>query len=396
MPTPLQPALFPVKTAFAQVTGSRSLQLTAPQRIPAQQRFNKLLAKAQTLTEHLADTRALADTFRPLYSSTLQPLQAQRKAGLRSMAVWLDQWLQKKNAGSALRRDATARLCSLSEALAADGDAEMRALHDRHSSMSWRDKQEAAAADKRAMLQQTTGLNMSDRHSAESAHDLLQAGMERAGQHRLDEQTAFDATTAAGRASKPTPDMQQKALDHPQNAPAALRAIYRQLASALHPDREQDATARGRKTELMGQANTAYARRDLMALLALQCHCEPLDAMAVSRTTVDKVAALMTLLKAQVASLKEDAVMAQEQLRGEFRLSDFTPLTAQGLTFALNEQAGVLAAATTFIQQDLQRVKTDTGLKSWLKAQHKQSGPVSFVVGFDVFFDSGFGSSRSR
>ena len=77
--------------------------------------------------------------------------------------------------------------------------------------------------------------------------------------------------------------------------------------------------------------------------------------------------------------------MAQEQLRGEFGLSDFTPLTAQGLTFALNEQAGVLAHATTFIQQGLQRVKTDTGLKSWLKAQHKQSGPVSFVVGFEVF-----------
>jgi hypothetical protein len=42
------------------------------------------------------------------------------------------------------------------------------------------------------------------------------------------------------------------------------------LASALHPDRQTDAQQREVKTGLMQQANQAYARSDLLALLALQ------------------------------------------------------------------------------------------------------------------------------
>ena len=381
MSTPLQPALFPAEAAPARATGSRSLQTIAPKLAPAQQRFDKLFAKAQTLTERLASTRALADTFRPLFSGRLQPLQAQRKAGLRCMAVWLDAWLQKKNAGSALRRDATAMLCSLSESLATDGDAEMRALHDRHSSMSLHDKEKATAA-RHARRQQATDVDPSDLHGAESARDLRQAGMERVGQHRLDEQTAADATAATRRASEPTPDAQQKAPDLPQNAHAALRAVYRQLASALHPDRALDATARVRKTELMGQVNMAYAARDLMALLTLQRHCEQPDATASSRPTAEKMAALTMLLKAQAASLDGEVALALAQLRGEFALSDFTPVTVQGLTLALDEQAGVLADITALMQQDLQRVKTDTGLKRWLKAQQKRSAQTAFTIEF--------------
>ena len=381
MSTPLQPALFPAEAAPARATGSRSLQTIAPRLAPAQQRFDKLFAKAQTLTERLANTRALADTFRPLYSSRLQPLHAQRKAGLRCMAVWLDAWLQKKNAGSALRRDATAMLCRLSESLATDGDAEMRALHDRHSSMSLRDKEKATAA-RHARRQRATGVDPSDLHGAESARDLLQAGMERVRPHRLDEQTAADATVAARRASESAPDAQQKAPDLPQNAHAALRAIYRQLASALHPDRALDATARVRKTELMGQVNMAYVARDLMALLTLQRHCEPPDATAGSRPTAEKMAALTTLLKAQSASLDGEVALALAQLRGEFALSDFTPVTVQGLTLALDEQAGALADVTALMQQDLQRVKTDTGLKRWLKAQQKRSAQTAFTIEF--------------
>ena len=340
MSTPLQSALFPAEAAPARATGSRSLQIIAPELVPAQQRFSKLLAKAQILTERLAGTRALADTFRPLYSSMLQPLQAQRKAGLRCMAVWLDAWLQKKNPGSALWRDTAAMLCSLSESLATDGDAEMQALHDRHSSMSWSDKKEAAAADRLA--------------------------------------------------SQPTPEAQQKAPDLPQNAQAALRAIYRQLASALHPDRALDATARVRQTELMGRVNMAYAARDLMALLTLQRHCKPPDAAAVSRLTAQKRAALTTLLKAQAAALDGEVAMALAQLRSEFALSDFTPVTVQGLTLALDEQAGALMNVTALIQQDLQRVKTDTGLKRWLKAQQKRSAPTPFPIEFPAVFQDFF------
>ena len=358
MPTPLQPELFRAQAAFALVAGSLPPHPSLPQSAFVQQRLDKLFVKVQTLTKCLADTQALADAFRPLYNSTLAPLHAERQARRRSMALWLDEWLQKKNVRFALRRDATAMLCGLSASLATGGDVGMRTLHDRHSTVSLRDKEKAAAA-RHAMLQQEANADPSDWHDAELAHDLLHPTVERPWQQALDEQ-------------------------------AALRTIYRQLASALHPDRELDATARLRKTEMMGQVNAAYARRDLMALLTLQLQGRPLDILAISHRMADKMGALTTLLKAQATLLEEDVAMAQAQLGGEFGFSAVTPVTLQGLTLALDEQARTLLGATALMRQDVQRVKTDTGLKNWLKAQQKQSAWTALPTQFFDAVPGGF------
>ena len=48
------------------------------------------------------------------------------------------------------------------------------------------------------------------------------------------------------------------------DADTLLRRLFRQLASALHPDRETDPQARLRKTALMSEANAAYEKRDLV------------------------------------------------------------------------------------------------------------------------------------
>jgi hypothetical protein len=53
--------------------------------------------------------------------------------------------------------------------------------------------------------------------------------------------------------------------------------VYRQLASALHPDREPDAQQRQRKTTLMQQTNQAYADGDLPALLELEMEARQAD-----------------------------------------------------------------------------------------------------------------------
>jgi hypothetical protein len=273
-----------------------SLQIKAPKLAPAQQRFNKLLEKIELLTQKLAQTQAMADTFRPVYSSTLKPLQARRDVALREMVLWLDGRLQKKGLTPAVLRDAKALVCSLSEGLALAGDAEMRALHDRHSPQSLADKEKSAAEDLQDMMHRMAGVDVSDLNEGASAQDLLHAGMERVRQQMADEQAEKEARAKARRDSKPRSAAQQKALARQQDAQGALRSIYRQLASALHPDREPDELERARKTGLMGEVNAAYERRDLMALLTLQLRFEQIDATAISRMTTDKMAALTLLL----------------------------------------------------------------------------------------------------
>jgi hypothetical protein len=364
-----------------------SLQIKAPRLAPAQLRFNTLLAKIEQLTETLAQTQAMADTFRPLYSRTLQPLQTQRDAALREMVRWLDARLHNpKGLTPAMLRDATALVCALSEGPALAGDISLRAVHDRHSPQSLADKEKSAADNIQDLLQRMTGIDASHANEGVSQQDLLQAGLQRLKQQRLDEQEDKKAKAQARRDSKPKSAAQQKALAQQQDAQGALRTIYRQLASALHPDREPDALERVRKTELMGQANAAYERRDLLALLTLQLRCEQIDATAISRLTADKMAALTQLLKEQAVALEKDLFTSLGNVQAEFALSPFTPVTQAGLMLELDAQAAGLAETVALMQDDLRCVQTDAGLKRWIKMQKKMSRAEEAESDFEAFF----------
>lgn len=382
-----QPPLFSDEAAPAPAPSSDlSLQIKAPKLAPAQLRFNKLLAKIELMTQRLAETQALADTFRPLYHRTLQPLAAKRSTTLRDMVLWLDARVQQKGLTPAVLRDTKAMVCALCEGLALAGDAAMRAVHDRNSAQSLADKEKAAADDIQDMMQRMAGVDVSDLNTGESVQDVLHAGMERVRQQMMAEQEAQEAKAAAKRASKPKSAAQQKAHDKQQDAQGALRTIYRQLASALHPDREPDEAERARKTELMGQANAAYERRDLMALLTLQLRCEQIDATAISRLTTEKMAALTLLLKEQAAAVEEDLFMVVNRMREEFALSPYTPVTEAGLLRDLECQVLDVEEGVTLMQEDLSAVQTDAGLKAWVKMQKKMAKANDFDSDFDEFF----------
>ena len=396
--SPEQPPLFSDEAAPAPAASSNlSLQIKAPKLAPAQQRFNKLLEKIERLTALLAQTQGLTSTFGPLYSSTLQPLQAQCDAARRDMVLWLDARLQNAGLTPALQRDVQAMVCALSEGMALAGDPAMRAAHDRHSPQSLADKEKAAADDIQDMLQRMAGVDVSDLNTGESVQDLLDAGMQRVRQRMLDEQEAQEARAAEAAAKRATQRVEKprtaayiKAQAQREDAQGALRTIYRQLASALHPDRETDEAERVRKTELMGQVNTAYERRDLMALLTLQLQCEQLDATAISRLTTEKMAALTTLLKEQAAALERDLFDEQERVEMAFGLSPQMPLNAAGLTLWLQSQAADLADAAAAMQADLLGVQTDAGLKRWIKLQKKTAKArdqrQALAPDFDEFF----------
>ena len=203
----------------------------------------------------IADVQALADAHRPLYHATLTPLRECFQEMLRKMVLWLDQRLQGKDLRPAQKRVATDILCGLCEALVAGGDGAMRALHDRHSRHSLQRKEQDAAAGMAHMQ-----------------------GATQAEQARRD----------AARAKKKPTAAQRKAEQQQEDAETVLRKVFRQLASALHPDRERDPAEHRRKTALMSEANAAYGRQDLMALLQIQLRIEQADSRSLSQLPEEK------------------------------------------------------------------------------------------------------------
>ena len=119
----------------------------------------------------------------------------------------------------------------------------------------------------------------------------------------------------------------------------------------------------------MSEANAAYGRRDLLALLQLQLRADLADARKVSTMAKEKIAALTALLKERVDVLTRELREFEQQVRAEFDLPPFLPLGAAGLRRHLHECKQDLQAEIATMQSDLRLVQADAGFKGWLREQ---------------------------
>jgi len=339
---------------------------------PAQQRFNRLLEKIDKLKGRIAEIQTLGDVYRPIYESTLAPLRKEQKIMMRRMALWLDERLERKGLSPTQKRAAIEILCGLCRTLAAEGDAAMAALHDKRSRRSLRQQEEEQAAAMRSMIEGVLGkpLDMKTQDQSLDPMDaLMRASHEHLHKAAQAEQERHDAAQARKK-KKPTP-AQRKAGQQQEDAETVLRQVFRQLASALHPDRERDPAEHRRKTALMSEANAAYGRQDLVALLHLQLRIAQADTQDLLQQPEERIAAMSLLLKQQAAELENELFALYEQLERELDLDFHQMPSAALLQSYLVLQREALKEDLEFMESDLQAVQDDAGFKRWLKTQTK-------------------------
>jgi hypothetical protein len=361
-------------------TALTALKFSHSAQSPEQKRFNKLLVQTQTLARKIEAAQQNVDHYRRMSASVLIPLEKERNKLIRQMALWLDERLQRRGLTARQKMIAKELICNLAGALSASGDTEMRALHDAHSPESLDEKEKLDAQDIQSFIEMMTGKKMDK--SFENLDDLMRASFEHMSAQMESE---LDKSVRRHAPRKKTAT-QQKTDALEQDANGALRTIYRQLASALHPDRETDPEEQLRKTALMKDANTAYQRRDLLALLELQLKADLVDSTHIAGMAKEKLNALTTLLRERVGVLQSEF----EQFRIKEQMALSLPigcgLTAIELNRWLAKCEIDLREEITVMQEDLQEVQDDTRFKRWLRAQHqKDDAPINFLDPFDFF-----------
>lgn len=358
--------------AVASATGSVvSIKIVGGKLSPEQTRFNKLVARVETLNLEIAAARALGDAHRPAYMKAIPPLMSRCDELLRDMIRLLDQRLQQKSQKGLTEKDrqiARELVCSMAFEFAQSGDEAMKAIFDAHSDQSLDEIDEEDAAEAKLMYEELFDGNAPELDPGASTADILRAGAERMLEFEAT-QTDKRNTRKAKRAKTAREQSGAQAQDDPETV---LRALYRQLASKLHPDRERDPDARERKNTLMSQANAAYEKRDLMTLLRLQLTVEQLDSEAIAGMAKEKMAALTHLLKEQVQTLEFELNHEFARLTHEFDLSPFEAIGPISLALSLNDQCAELYAEIGELEYNISRVaNNDSELKRWLKAQRK-------------------------
>jgi hypothetical protein len=348
-----------------------TLKISGGKLSPEQVRFNKLVARVESLNREIAAAKSLGDLHRPVFMKTIPPLQLRCDELLRAMVLLLDQRVQQKSQKGLTEKDrqsASDIICTFAFEFAQSGDAAMKAIFDAHSDQSLDEIDQEEALEAKAMFEELFDGNAPTLDPGATTEEIL-----RAGAAHLREFEAAQAEKRNSRKAKRAKATREQNGSPSQDDPeTVLRTIYRQLASKLHPDREMNPDARDRKTALMSQANAAYEKRDLMTLLGLQLTVEQLDSESISGMAKEKMAALTHLLKEQVQTLEHELHHEHGRLMHEFDLSPFDAFDPDGLTISLSEQAADLKAEISQMEYDIDRVRSSDGeLKRWLKEQRK-------------------------
>ncbi len=322
---------------------------------PEQTHFNQLLEKIDFTSSTIQQLTVLANTFRPERSRKIRPLLKKRCSVNEQLALFLEKCLQEPQGLSKQQQSNVAQLAmAAAQQVVYSGEIseQLKAALDRLA--NWERPRLSEDDTTEEQHREVQGdKEPSDYESSNSERSNAEPSVE--GQRSKKASRKYDRTAKAD---------EKETLD----AKAALRLVYRKLASALHPDREPDHAERLRKTILMTRVNTANDNNDLLTLLRLQLEVEQINPETIAALATDQLRPYNKILNEQLRVLNSELLFLEQQMRAEFNLS-YGAITSKALQQGMRNQVSSLQLHIEQVTEVLQYIQIDKNLKSWIKNQ---------------------------
>ena len=323
------------------------------------QAFNRLLGKVHALQRRFEREKSRLDDALVFHAAHVRPLIA-RLAALRGDAVrrlqpFLDD-VRLKRGDREILADILA--AQLEELLATQDtlDQGLQDLFERLNGITVADvEQEQMSEAKAAMAAMFAELGLDlevpDLRADMSQEEVAAAAAAMEDRMRRAEE-ARRSKAPPRRRTKRQIRQEEQAQRFEALRKGGIGGVYKRLVKALHPDLEPDPVLRERKSALMQQVTTAYARNDLHALLRLELEWMGGDHLDASRLSDETLAAYTALLKEQAAELEVACVELPFQPRYADLLDPDAlatpvvidgPATVERLTFAIDGLTAALA-----------------------------------------------------
>jgi hypothetical protein len=339
-----------------------------------QKRFTLLVEDAHDIENKIETLKKLVDQHRIVFAQTINPLTKRQDEIKRNMVIWLNQRMLQGKLAPRVQRMLGEIITHMAHDYAIAGDEKMRDIHDLHSDVPLADLERIQMEEAQAFYDEMMKEEGENPEDFDSLEDMIQARFD-----QMHKQAQEKAKAEQSKNSK-----KQKLQDAEQTkqildkAGLALRHIYRQLARQLHPDREPDVNIRQQKNELMSQANIAYGRQDVVALLRLQAEFTKtagesgnLESTGASLHTfgAQSTQGLIELLQIRIKALHREQRDTELHAVAEFVLPSSRSLTAERLnqhleSIKLRHQLKIRDLKGEFVQ-----IQNDSGLSKWLKEQ---------------------------
>ncbi len=339
-----------------------------------QKRFSLLVEDAHHIESQIETLKKLVDQHRIIFAQTINPLVKRQDEIKRNMVIWLNQRMLQGKLAPRVQRMLGEIITAMALDYALAGDEKMREIHDLHSETPLADLERIQMEEAQAFYEEMMNEEAENPEDFDSLEDMIQARFDQ--MHKKAQEKAKDQQKQNSKKQKyQDAEHTKQILD---KAGQALRHIYRQLARQLHPDREPDPEVRKQKNELMSQANIAYGRQDVVALLRLQTQFNDKSGgdsqSGVAGNSLHTFGAqstqgLIELLQIRIKALNREHRDAELHAVAEFVLPSSRALTSERLnqhleSIKLRQQLRIRDLKGEFVQ-----IQNDSGLSKWLKEQ---------------------------
>ena len=261
----------------------------------------------------MAAWQATIPLYQQKYESKYRPVLLHFTQCRRDLVHALDQAYGNKALSKAERALISDFICSIAvELIEEQGDETMKPIFNRHSDSDFDEETVDENEIFKTMMENVFGIDLGDprdfgspEQMVDKADALLQKKFmeETQGQQANEGHRSKRKKTAKELAREARQETEEQAVSQ------SIREVFRKLASALHPDREQDPAEHKRKTILMQKVNVAYQNRDLLQLLELQLELEQIDQNAMGAVSEDRLKHYNKVLAEQSSELQQEIDM---------------------------------------------------------------------------------------
>lgn len=353
----------------------------------AQKQFNSLTKKIDQQKKLLLEWKETIPLYRQKIDAEYEPLDNALNKHRADMVQLFDQHYDNSLFKKTDKAKIKHLICSIAENLIAEFDMdELKPLFNKYSGEDYdvmSQENEAAIGDMmKSIVENMLNVKLGD-DADFSSPEKFQAHLK----EKLREQAEAAAPVKERKKTKKQLEKEAREQEEEALASKSVREVYRKLVAVLHPDREQDEQERERKTELMQRVNTAYDKKDLLQLLALQLEIEQIDPAHLSHIADNRLKHFNKILKEQLAELEQENHQIEAMFKMDLQQPFYVSLSPKRLMTIVTEDIQTLQKEIVAAQKELEEFQNPTSLKAWLK-----SYKIPKNTDLDDFDDLLFGS----
>lgn len=293
-----------------------------------QQQFNQLTKKIASKRKVLQAWHDAITDFKQLYAKEFAPQIAKHNELRAEMVYLIDDYFEQKVFTNTEREKMCQLIADVAENLAPQNER-IKQIYNKRLAQDFDEVQQTIEDIELDYLKDYLKANFDiDVDDELNSKDEIMSHVDKELRERQESLDEAYAKKAAPKTKKKTTKSIAKEADkqaYEQEVSKSIREVYRQLASALHPDRIANDAEYEYKNELMQRVNAAYDKQDLLTLLEIQLEIEQISQNKINGIALDKLKHFNQVLKAQISELDREIYETQGRFRYEHQNLEVFP-----------------------------------------------------------------------